>query len=125
MADMTSRPAASAQGNVSPGQREQIIREAAYFHAVQRGFAPGHELDDWLAAETELFGDEARRRLAQPPEAAEIEATEIEEAALDVQQGGAHGAWQHDTLKQIIRQHPRRAIPQIEAMDAREAPPRE
>ncbi|HEY8507133.1 MAG TPA: DUF2934 domain-containing protein [Steroidobacteraceae bacterium] len=27
---------------------------AAYFRAERRGFAPGHELDDWLAAEREI-----------------------------------------------------------------------
>ncbi len=28
--------------------------EAAYFRAERRGFAPGHELEDWLAAEKEI-----------------------------------------------------------------------
>lgn len=30
------------------------IAIAAYFKAQARGFAPGHELDDWLAAEAEV-----------------------------------------------------------------------
>jgi hypothetical protein len=30
------------------------IAEIAYFKAEQRGFAPGHELDDWCAAEQEI-----------------------------------------------------------------------
>jgi hypothetical protein len=30
------------------------IAEAAYFHAERRDFAPGHELDDWLAGEAEI-----------------------------------------------------------------------
>jgi hypothetical protein len=34
--------------------RSRRIREAAYRRAEQRGFAPGGELDDWLAAEREL-----------------------------------------------------------------------
>lgn len=34
--------------------REEWIRVAAYFEAERRGFAPGHELDDWLAAEREI-----------------------------------------------------------------------
>lgn len=29
------------------------IEVAAYYRALARGFAPGHELDDWLAAEKE------------------------------------------------------------------------
>lgn len=32
--------------------REERIRVAAYLLAEQRGFTPGHELEDWLAAET-------------------------------------------------------------------------
>jgi hypothetical protein len=32
--------------------RRKMIAEAAYYLAAQRGFAPGHELDDWLAAES-------------------------------------------------------------------------
>ncbi len=31
-----------------------LIAERAYFKAQQRGFAPGHELEDWLAAEREI-----------------------------------------------------------------------
>jgi len=29
------------------------VEVAAYYKALARGFAPGHELDDWLAAEKE------------------------------------------------------------------------
>ena len=43
--------------------RLRKIREAAYFKAEHRGFAPGHELDDWLEAEDEV--DEASRPLAE------------------------------------------------------------
>jgi hypothetical protein len=32
----------------------QQIRVAAYFKAQQRGFAPDHELDDWLEAERDF-----------------------------------------------------------------------
>lgn len=39
--------------------RHGKIQEAAYFKAERRGFVPGHELDDWLAAEREV--DEAAR----------------------------------------------------------------
>jgi hypothetical protein len=30
------------------------IAELAYFKAEQRGFEPGHELDDWYEAEQEI-----------------------------------------------------------------------
>lgn len=36
--------------------REQMIAEAAYFHAERRGFTPGNELSDWLQAETDVEG---------------------------------------------------------------------
>jgi hypothetical protein len=31
-----------------------MIAEAAYFRAQLRGFLPGHEIEDWLAAEAEV-----------------------------------------------------------------------
>ena len=34
--------------------RQHRVEVAAYFIAEHRGFAPGHELDDWLAAEAEI-----------------------------------------------------------------------
>ena len=37
-----------------PEQRAALIAEAAYFRAEKRGFAPGHETEDWLAAEAEV-----------------------------------------------------------------------
>jgi hypothetical protein len=35
-------------------ERHKKIQERAYFKAQQRGFAPGHELEDWLEAEREV-----------------------------------------------------------------------
>lgn len=34
--------------------RRALIEEDAYHRAASRGFEPGHELDDWLAAEAEV-----------------------------------------------------------------------
>jgi len=39
---------------VGPEQRAALIAEAAFFRAESRGFAPGHEVEDWLAAESEV-----------------------------------------------------------------------
>lgn len=39
---------------VSAGDRRAMIAEAAYLRAERRGFAPGHETEDWLAAEGEV-----------------------------------------------------------------------
>jgi hypothetical protein len=41
---------------VEPEVREIMIAEAAYYIAERRGFEPGAELDDWLAAEGEIDG---------------------------------------------------------------------
>jgi hypothetical protein len=35
------------------GNRQFTIAERAYLRAEQRGFEPGHEIEDWLAAEVE------------------------------------------------------------------------
>jgi hypothetical protein len=50
---------------VDPEQRAALIAEAAYFRAQGRGFAPGHETEDWLAAESEV--DERLLRGASAP----------------------------------------------------------
>jgi hypothetical protein len=35
-------------------ERAELVRMAAYFRAERRGFAPGYEIEDWLAAEAEV-----------------------------------------------------------------------
>jgi hypothetical protein len=35
-------------------ERHEVIAAAAYFRAQKRGFEPGHDLEDWFAAETEI-----------------------------------------------------------------------
>jgi len=42
---------ADGLGAVDLEMRHEMVATAAYFIAEQRGFAPGHELDDWRAAE--------------------------------------------------------------------------
>ena len=37
------------------------VQVAAYFLAERRGFARGHELDDWLAAEDAIEAEDAAR----------------------------------------------------------------
>jgi hypothetical protein len=37
-----------------PADFSALIAERAYFKAERRGFVPGYELDDWLAAEREV-----------------------------------------------------------------------
>ncbi|MCK9388898.1 MAG: DUF2934 domain-containing protein [Sulfuritalea sp.] len=56
-------PAKHVRSSGKPGSsgnddcpREQMIAEAAYFHAERRGFAPGNEMSDWLRAEADVEG---------------------------------------------------------------------
>jgi hypothetical protein len=103
-----SEPAITWRGAFSLEQREAMIREAAYYHYAKRGYAPGHELDDWLAAEAEL-----ERRTSGAPEFPQD---------IEMQQSSVHGAGKDDELKRIIKQHPQKAIPQIESMEPENAP---
>jgi hypothetical protein len=50
----------------SKDERETMVRLAAYFRAEQRGFVPGNEWEDWLAAEAEI---DALAVAAKPPKA--------------------------------------------------------
>lgn len=55
-------PQSAIGGEVASVERHRaMITEAAYFCAARRGFAPGHELEDWLTAEAEI----GTRRLAR------------------------------------------------------------
>jgi hypothetical protein len=49
---------------VSAEERRRMIAQAAYFRAERRNFAPGHELEDWVAAEAEVDRQLAR---SDPP----------------------------------------------------------
>jgi hypothetical protein len=39
---------------ISPEERHRMICDAAYLRAERRGFVSGHELTDWLEAESEI-----------------------------------------------------------------------
>ena len=51
----------TARAAISADEVRKLISEAAYYRAKQRGFQPGHELDDWIQAEAEVT-----RRLNSP-----------------------------------------------------------
>lgn len=38
----------------SDDERLAMIAESAYYRAERRGFMPGYDLEDWLAAEAEI-----------------------------------------------------------------------
>jgi len=45
---------APPRARVTPEARRALIAETAYLRAERRGFAPGQETEDWLAAEAEV-----------------------------------------------------------------------
>jgi hypothetical protein len=47
-------PVAAPRVRVTGEARRALIAENAYLRAERRGFAPGHEVDDWLEAEVEV-----------------------------------------------------------------------
>jgi hypothetical protein len=51
-----TRRAKSPAKSVRPQHQDRhaSIAEAAYFRSQDRGFVPGYELEDWLAAEAEV-----------------------------------------------------------------------
>lgn len=50
-------------------ERDEMVRIAAYFHAERRGFAPGYEIADWLAAQAEVAERVAPATPAKPARA--------------------------------------------------------
>ncbi len=46
--------AAGGRAAVGPEQRHAMIAQAVHYRAERRGFAPGAELQDWLAAVAEI-----------------------------------------------------------------------
>lgn len=102
-------------GAISPETRQHMIGEAAYYRYVHRGFAPGHDIDDWLEAEADF---ERTSQIRQPPEPAM-------NPEFEVQQSGARGPAADDALKRSIKQHPRRDISRIESIEPDEAPLKE
>jgi hypothetical protein len=57
---------AAAGITVSEDARRAMIAQAAYLRAERRGFTPGGEVEDWLAAETEVDALLRARHDGQP-----------------------------------------------------------
>jgi hypothetical protein len=43
-------------GQIDPEERRKLVEYQAYLLYLQRGAAPGFEIDDWLAAERQVDG---------------------------------------------------------------------
>jgi hypothetical protein len=49
----TAKPV-RAESGIDPQQRHAEIAKFAYYRAEERGFAPGHDIKDWTAAEIDF-----------------------------------------------------------------------
>jgi hypothetical protein len=47
----SARSPTTVTSSIDPEIRRQLVAAQAYFLAERRGFAAGHELEDWVAAE--------------------------------------------------------------------------
>lgn len=92
-------------------ERETMIREAAYFRYLEHGCCDGHDVEDWLEAEVEIDHGAAESIQALPD--------------YEMQQSSRHGPASDDKLKRAVKQHPRKAIPQVESVEPAEAPDRQ
>ena len=102
-----SRPAnGSRPGNgsrsipVDDGERRRLIEQAAYERFARRGFAHGHDMEDWLMAEADV---DRMLTNSNAPESAE-EGPEDRE----LQQGASRSIIRGETMNRIVRQHPLR-----------------
>ena len=55
------------KSNETATRNDEAIAKRAYELYLQRGSLPGHELDDWLAAEAELSGAAAIASAREAP----------------------------------------------------------
>ena len=62
-----ARPDGAAAASLSEADsRHALIERAAYLRAERRGFATGHELEDWCAAEREIDDQLFRGEITVP-----------------------------------------------------------
>ena len=105
--------------------RHRMTREAAYYRYVERGYADGDDLADWLQAELDI--DRLLLASQAPPG---MFSQPGDDEPIDAQrtagQGSSPRSVAHDeAVKRIIRQHPQRDIPRMENLEPGEAPSRE
>lgn len=71
-----TRQPAGRDSNASDEERRRLTAIAAYYRAEARGFAPGAELEDWLAAERDIELDPRAGASAPAPAATSAEEPE-------------------------------------------------
>ncbi len=79
-------------------ERRRMIEEAAYGRYVQRGYAHGRDLEDWLIAEAHVDRIISRQLQRRP----------IDVPELEVQQSGGRSPARDDAMKRLVKQHPLR-----------------
>ena len=64
----TTRPPKPVVAKAAAGDadRQSMVAMAAYFRAQKRGFAPGYEMEDWIAAEAEVAELDAPAAVRKP-----------------------------------------------------------
>jgi hypothetical protein len=55
-AELDEPQSVADRSDANPEERHRRIAEAAYYRAERRGFTPGYEEEDWIAAEREIDG---------------------------------------------------------------------
>jgi len=60
----SEQPATSVSMSIDPDVRRQLVAAEAYFLAERRGFAAGHELEDWVTAEAAVDSRLQQARVA-------------------------------------------------------------
>jgi DUF2934 family protein len=66
--DKDVRQLVAAEAKDRTADHQARIALTAYYIAEKRGFEPGHELDDWLAAEAAVARAEQQLRVTKPIE---------------------------------------------------------
>jgi hypothetical protein len=64
--DKDVRQLVAAEAEERTADHQARIALTAYFIAEKRGFEPGHELDDWLAAEAAVERAEQQLHVSKP-----------------------------------------------------------
>jgi hypothetical protein len=86
--------------SLSPDERRQMIEQAAYFRAQQRGFSGGNPVEDWLVAEREI------NRLLPSPQQQKQELaayTKLRESVMNIL-GEAKETFGAETIRQSLAQ---------------------
>ena len=89
--------------SMSDDERGRMIREGAYRRFEQRAFAHGHDLEDWLAAESEVDSMISERQRSEG----------VGSPDAELQQSGSRSILRAEKIERIVRQHPQRDAPKV------------